>query len=158
MLWNLFAHWTVGLPVAYILAFPYGFGAAGLWWGLSIGLIACGAALVVVWWSRSDAVLHLLSSTAGGAMAQQKEPPRPHGDPLAQEIVESNQAQRQTDAPGDAVSGEQPERLTRPNIAANDRAEGRGSTANGVPAADEDDGQQRRKQYEGGAELVSKID
>ena len=40
-------------------------------------------------------------------MPEQKQPPRPHGDPLEEEIVnndESNPAQRQSDAPGDAVS------------------------------------------------------
>ena len=39
------AHWFLGLPVAYFLAFHSGFGVIGLWWGLSIGLIICGVAL-----------------------------------------------------------------------------------------------------------------
>ena len=87
-------------------------------------------------------------------MPEQNEAPRPHGDPLEKEIVEPNQAQRQSDAPGDAVAGDRPEGLQGDN----DRQGGRGSTANGIPASDEDDGLTRRKQYEGGAGLVSKID
>jgi multidrug resistance protein, MATE family len=52
MLWNLFGHWAVGLPVGYWLCFGAGFGAVGLWWGLSLGLIICGAVLLVVWARR----------------------------------------------------------------------------------------------------------
>ncbi len=52
MLWNLFAHWFVGLPLGYWLCFLAGFGVVGLWWGLSTGLIICGAALLIVWTRR----------------------------------------------------------------------------------------------------------
>jgi hypothetical protein len=90
----------------------------------------------------------------GGIMTQQNERPRPHGDPLQKEIVEPNQAQRQSDAPGDAVSGEGPEEVTEEH----DRMGGRGSTANGIPAADEGAGRMRRRQYEQGAEIVTKLD
>jgi MATE family multidrug resistance protein len=38
MLINLFGYWAIGLPAGIILAFPLGMGAAGLWWGLVIGL------------------------------------------------------------------------------------------------------------------------
>ena len=81
-------------------------------------------------------------------MAEQRERPRPHGDPLQQEIVESNPAQRESDATPDAVAErgfEQPTDGTR-------------STANGIPSGDEDEGAARRKRYEEGAGLVSKID
>ncbi len=37
---NLFGHFTLGLPIAVVLAFPVGLGATGLWWGLSAGLTA----------------------------------------------------------------------------------------------------------------------
>jgi MATE family multidrug resistance protein len=49
MLWNLGAHWAVGLPLGYLLCFQRGYGVVGLWWGLSIGLIICGVALIVSW-------------------------------------------------------------------------------------------------------------
>ena len=37
-------------------------------------------------------------------MAEQKEQPRPHGDPLKDEVVEPNPAQRETDATPDAAA------------------------------------------------------
>lgn len=49
MLWNLSGHWLVGLPLGYVLCFRLGFGVVGLWWGLSVGLIICGIALLRVW-------------------------------------------------------------------------------------------------------------
>ena len=64
MFWNLGAHWGIGLPVAYVLAFRFDLGVIGLWWGLSTGLIICGVALVAVWWRRIHAVPALLSFQA----------------------------------------------------------------------------------------------
>lgn len=49
MLWNLAGHWFIGLPLGYWLAFVLGIGVLGLWWGLSIGLMICGVALLLVW-------------------------------------------------------------------------------------------------------------
>jgi MATE family multidrug resistance protein len=49
MLWNLAGHWFIGLPLGYTLAFGFGLGVAGLWWGLSTGLIICGISLLAVW-------------------------------------------------------------------------------------------------------------
>lgn len=39
---NLAAHWLVGIPFGYLLAFEFGLGVHGLWWGLtlSLGLVA----------------------------------------------------------------------------------------------------------------------
>jgi hypothetical protein len=84
-------------------------------------------------------------------MPNQKERPRPHGDPFAEE-VEPNPAQRQSDAPPDATTGEETLRGT------SDRAGGRGSTANGIPEFDEAAGDERKKLYKDGAKLVSGID
>ena len=56
MLWNLVAHWFIGLPSGYVLCFVLGRGVIGLWWGLSIGLIICGVALLVVWSRRIRAL------------------------------------------------------------------------------------------------------
>ena len=47
MVWNLVGHWFVGLPSGYALCFVAGLGVIGLWWGLTIGLIICGVALLV---------------------------------------------------------------------------------------------------------------
>lgn len=49
MITNLTAHWLVGLPVGYTLCFPLGWGASGLWWGLSVGLIIAGVVLLTIW-------------------------------------------------------------------------------------------------------------
>jgi MATE family multidrug resistance protein len=53
MLWNLAAHWFVGLPVGYVLCFQAGYGVIGLWWGLSLGLVICAVALLAVWARRA---------------------------------------------------------------------------------------------------------
>jgi MATE family multidrug resistance protein len=52
MIVNLVGHWVLGLPVSYTLCFVLGYGVAGLWWGLSLGLIACGIVLTIVWAQR----------------------------------------------------------------------------------------------------------
>jgi multidrug resistance protein, MATE family len=42
---NVGAHWLIGLPVALWMSFGLGLGAAGLWWGLTAGLVAIAALL-----------------------------------------------------------------------------------------------------------------
>lgn len=42
---NFGAHWLVGFPLALLFGFHLGWGAAGLWWGLLVGL-ACVALLL----------------------------------------------------------------------------------------------------------------
>ena len=49
MLAHLAGYWVIGLPVAYLLCFPAGWGARGIWVGLSAALILIGAALILVW-------------------------------------------------------------------------------------------------------------
>ena len=66
---------------------------------------------------------------------------------------EENAAQRQSDAPPDAAGGD-----GFAPIESSDREGGRGSDANGTPAFDEVEGEERRKLYEKGATLVSRID
>lgn len=95
-------------------------------------------------------------------MPEEKEPPRPHGDELGaaagnRDNPEDNQAQRQSDAPPDAAGGTSGRDGERGGEES-DRDRGRGSTANGVPAFDEDDGAQRKRQYKDGATLVSGLD
>lgn len=53
MILNLIGHWLIGLPVGYILCFNRGWGVAGLWTGLSVGLILIGSSLLGVWSYRS---------------------------------------------------------------------------------------------------------
>jgi MATE family multidrug resistance protein len=53
MLAHFAGYWIIGLPVAYVLCFPLGWGAAGIWVGLCAALIPIGAALVLVWSRRA---------------------------------------------------------------------------------------------------------
>lgn len=46
MIINLVGYWGIGLPAGFVLAFPLGLGATGLWWGLVIGLSAVAILLV----------------------------------------------------------------------------------------------------------------
>lgn len=39
-LFTLIAYWVISLPLGYYLAFEKGFGASGVWWGLTIGLLS----------------------------------------------------------------------------------------------------------------------
>ena len=49
MICNLVAHWGIGLPVGWALAFGMGRGIIGLWVGLSIGLTLAGGANLAIW-------------------------------------------------------------------------------------------------------------
>lgn len=47
------SYWVLGIPASYVLAFPMGMGAAGLWLGLSIGLAAAAVSLCWRFWGRA---------------------------------------------------------------------------------------------------------
>jgi MATE family multidrug resistance protein len=53
MIGNLLAHWCLGLPIGFCLAFLRGWGVLGIWIGLSAGLIAVGMFLLRAWSVRS---------------------------------------------------------------------------------------------------------
>jgi MATE family multidrug resistance protein len=53
MLVNVIGHWVFGLPIGWVLCFRYQLGVAGLWIGLSIGLIFVAAVLTVAWHLKS---------------------------------------------------------------------------------------------------------
>jgi MATE family multidrug resistance protein len=50
---NVVGHWLIGLPIAYVLCFPMNRGVAGLWVGLSAGLIFVSVVLAAVWWRHT---------------------------------------------------------------------------------------------------------
>jgi MATE family multidrug resistance protein len=52
MIAHFIGYWVIGMPVAWALCFPAGWGARGIWIGLSAALILIGAALVAVWRGR----------------------------------------------------------------------------------------------------------
>lgn len=43
----MIGYWLVGLPVAYLLAFPLRLEGVGIWWGLAAGLAAVGVVLTI---------------------------------------------------------------------------------------------------------------
>jgi MATE family multidrug resistance protein len=49
MLANLIFYWAVGLPVAYLMCFHFGWGADGLWLGLCVALLLIGGTLIGAW-------------------------------------------------------------------------------------------------------------
>jgi len=52
MLANLVAYWFIGLPLGCVLCFQLGWGAAGIWTGLCVGLVLIGSALLLTWHRR----------------------------------------------------------------------------------------------------------
>jgi multidrug resistance protein, MATE family len=48
-----FSYWVVGIPSGYLLAFPLGLGAVGLWLGLVIGLTCAATLLMARFWMRA---------------------------------------------------------------------------------------------------------
>ena len=53
MVVNVIGHWALGLPVGWALCFRHGWGVAGLWIGLSVGLIFVAAILTIAWHLKS---------------------------------------------------------------------------------------------------------
>jgi MATE family multidrug resistance protein len=46
---HLAGYWMIGLPVAYVLCFTYGWGVTGIWVGLTSALILIGLILLAAW-------------------------------------------------------------------------------------------------------------
>jgi multidrug resistance protein, MATE family len=44
------SYWLIGIPCSYVLAFPMGYGAVGLWLGLVVGLVCAGGSLMWRFW------------------------------------------------------------------------------------------------------------
>ncbi|MBV0892457.1 MATE family efflux transporter [Paracoccus sp. Z118] len=54
MVLAVISYWLIGLPAAWLLAFPLGMGPPGLWAGLVVGLTAAAGLLLRRFWGRSD--------------------------------------------------------------------------------------------------------
>lgn len=52
MLAHFAGYWVIGLPISYILGFRFGWGARGIWAGLSTALVLIGIGLMLVWRAR----------------------------------------------------------------------------------------------------------
>ena len=66
MTMNVLGHWVFGLPVGYALCFRAGWGVAGLWVGLCVGLVFVAIVLTIVWHRQSR---HLVLPIAPAAVA-----------------------------------------------------------------------------------------
>ena len=87
-------------------------------------------------------------------MADLTRRPGPGGDPM-QRNPEDNPAQARSDATADEVG----ERVDADFTQQSDRAQGRGSDANGIPEFDEAQGEERKRLYdETSSPIVSRID
>jgi MATE family multidrug resistance protein len=64
MLCHFTAYWLIGLPLGAYLCFRLGWGAFGLWAGLSLALILIGLVLLLVWQRRVRQMVHALSKNA----------------------------------------------------------------------------------------------
>jgi multidrug resistance protein, MATE family len=58
MLCHFAGYWLIGLPVGTILCFGRGWGAAGLWTGLTVGLILIGTVLAGFWSRTAKHLVH----------------------------------------------------------------------------------------------------
>jgi MATE family multidrug resistance protein len=47
MLIATIGYWPVGFLGGWVLAFPLGYGAVGLWWGLALGLCVVALSLTI---------------------------------------------------------------------------------------------------------------
>ncbi len=47
------SYWLIGVPVSYTLAFHVGWGGAGIWWGLVVGLAAAALFLTTRFWTKA---------------------------------------------------------------------------------------------------------
>jgi len=54
---NIAAHWLVGFPVAIGLGFGLGWGAPGIWWGLTAGLVSISLLLTGRFWVLSRGII-----------------------------------------------------------------------------------------------------
>lgn len=57
MIMATFSYWVIGMPISYVLAFTFGYGAVGLWLGLVVGLAIASVLLLGRFWSRLAALL-----------------------------------------------------------------------------------------------------
>ncbi|MEN0107641.1 MAG: NorM family multidrug efflux MATE transporter, partial [Pseudomonas sp.] len=64
---GLGCYWLVGAPAAWWLAFPMGWGAQGVWWGLAAGLLCAAVGLTLGFEWKTARLLALKPSTSSTA-------------------------------------------------------------------------------------------
>jgi MATE family multidrug resistance protein len=66
MLAHLLGYWVVGMPLAVLLCFKFGWGAVGFWTGFCVALISIGCILLASWQRAINLLTRLpLPVTAG---------------------------------------------------------------------------------------------
>jgi MATE family multidrug resistance protein len=58
MLIAAIGYWAIGFAASWLLAFPLGLGAVGLWWGLALGLAVVAISLILRLRFRAGAQIH----------------------------------------------------------------------------------------------------
>jgi len=66
MLIAAIGYWAIGFAGGWLLAFPLGLGAVGLWWGLALGLAVVAISLTLRLRFRAGAQIH---ATERGTLA-----------------------------------------------------------------------------------------
>ncbi len=59
MIYAALSYWGIGIPASYVMGFAFGWGGAGVWMGLVVGLSCAGALLMVRFWRNGVARLPL---------------------------------------------------------------------------------------------------
>ncbi len=62
MIIGLVSYWGIGLTTGYVLAFPLEMGAAGLWWGLVVGLASAAVGLNLRFYGKTQQPLSMMES------------------------------------------------------------------------------------------------
>lgn len=75
-LFNLVGYYAIAFPLAWWLAFRRGFGLAGLWWSIAVGLGVVAIALVAWIRRRGPAWAESLEATEGRRRARADQPPQ----------------------------------------------------------------------------------
>ena len=63
---SLVAYWILGLPLGAYLCFRKGWGAVGIWTGLTLALIFTGVVLLLSWQYRAGRLIEVSSHRAAG--------------------------------------------------------------------------------------------
>ena len=67
---HLAGYWIIGMPVAYVLCFTYGWGVTGIWVGLTSALIAIGLVLLPPGTAKSNPPSHNLPKSPLSSLRQ----------------------------------------------------------------------------------------
>lgn len=67
MIIGLCGYWLVGMPIAILLAFGFGMGVVGVWFGILAGITSVACTLLLRWNRRAGVAVHAISTdTRGG--------------------------------------------------------------------------------------------